>query len=41
MALLVGVIRAERFSDGGVLMPFLREGIIQRWLDRLEMLAYD
>lgn len=32
MALLVAVIRAERFRDGGVLLPFLREGIIQRWL---------
>ena len=38
MALLVGVVRAERFIDGAVLLPFLRDGVIQNWLDRLESL---
>lgn len=34
MALILGVIRADRFSEGTVL-TFLKEGIITRWLERL------
>lgn len=35
MALLVGAIRAERFSDGAML-KFLKSGSVLRWLERLE-----
>ena len=35
LALLVGVSRAERFCDG-ILLEFLKEGIIQTWLRRLK-----
>ena len=37
MALLVGAIRAERFSEG-TLLNFLQRGCIQKWLKRLEEL---
>lgn len=37
MALLVGAIRAERFSEG-TLLNFLKRGCIQKWLKRLEEL---
>lgn len=33
-ALLVGVVRAERFCDGA-LMSFFKDGSIKRWLQRL------
>ena len=35
MALLVGILRAERFSEGAYL-DFCEGGIVQRWLARLE-----
>ena len=35
MALLLGAIRAERFSDG-VLLHFCNNGSIARWLERLK-----
>ena len=34
-ALLVGVVRAERFCDGA-LMSFFKDGSIARWLNRLK-----
>lgn len=35
MALLMGAIRAERFSDGA-LLDFLQSGSIKKWLERLQ-----
>ena len=35
MALLVGVIRAERFCDG-ILLDFFKDGTIISWLKRLK-----
>ena len=35
MALLVGVIRAERFCDG-ILLDFFKDGTITSWLKRLK-----
>ena len=37
MAMLVAVYRGERFCDG-LIMSFLEEGCIQRWLERLQEL---
>ena len=37
MALLMGALRAERFRDG-VLFDFLKDGVLQRWLQRLQAL---
>ena len=34
MALIVGAIRAERFCDG-ILLRFIREGYINKWLEHL------
>ncbi len=38
MALLIGVIRADRFSEG-TLLSFLKSGAILRWLERLKEIA--
>jgi len=35
MALIMGVIRAERFCEG-VLLNFFQKGIIRKWLERLQ-----
>ena len=35
MAMIVAVVRAERFCDG-VLLDFCEDGCIQRWLERLK-----
>lgn len=35
MALLVGVLRADRFSEG-TLLEFLKAGTVVRWLERLK-----
>lgn len=35
MALLVGIIRAERFCDG-ILLDFFKDGTIKSWLKRLK-----
>lgn len=35
VALLVGTVRAERFCDG-VLLSFLKSGVIKKWLLRLK-----
>lgn len=35
MAMIVAVVRAERFSDG-VLLGFCENGCIKRWLERLK-----
>ena len=35
IALIQGIIRAERFCDGAML-PFFREGYVLRWLERLK-----
>lgn len=37
IALIFGVIRAERFSEG-ILLVFLKNGSIIRWLERLKTL---
>lgn len=37
LAMIMGVLRAERFNDG-VLLSFLKRGVICRWLKRLEEL---
>ncbi len=37
MALIVGVIRAERFCDGA-LLGFLKNGCIIKWLERLKQI---
>ena len=38
MALLIGVLRADRFSEG-TLLSFLKSGAILRWLERLKEIA--
>lgn len=38
MALLIGVLRADRFSEG-TLLSFLESGAILRWLERLKEIA--
>lgn len=40
IALIFGVIRAERFSEG-ILLVFLKNGSIIRWLERLKTLDAD
>ena len=35
IALLIGIVRAERFGDG-ILLEYLQSGCILRWLERLE-----
>lgn len=40
VALIFGVIRAERFSEG-ILLVFLKNGSIIRWLERLKTLDAD
>lgn len=40
IALIFGVIRAERFCDGAIL-AFLKDGTIVRWLERLKTLDAD
>ncbi|CDE27388.1 uncharacterized protein BN591_01635 [Catenibacterium sp. CAG:290] len=40
IALIFGVIRAERFCDGAIL-AFLKDGTIIRWLERLKTLDAD
>ena len=40
VALIYGVIRAERFSEG-ILLVFLKNGSIIRWLERLKTLDAD
>lgn len=40
IALIFGVIRAERFCDGAIL-AFLKDGTIVRWLKRLKTLDAD
>lgn len=40
VALIFGVIRAERFSEG-ILLVFLKNGSIVRWLERLKTLDAD
>ena len=40
IALIFGVIRAERFSEG-ILLVFLKNGFIIRWLERLKTLDAD
>lgn len=40
MALLVGVLRAERFSEGS-LLGFLEDGSVLRWLKRLNEIDYE
>ena len=40
VALIYGVIRAERFCDGTIL-AFLKAGTIVRWLERLKTLDTD
>ena len=40
VALIYGVIRAERFSEG-ILLVFLKNGSIIRWLERLKILDAD
>ena len=37
MALLMGALRAERFREG-VLLDFLKDGVLQKWLNRLQEL---
>lgn len=37
MALLVGAMRAERFSYG-IFLEFLRSGAVKRWLERLRQI---
>ena len=37
MALIMGLLRAERFSEG-VLLSFLKDGTVHRWLERLDAL---
>lgn len=40
VALIYGAIRAERFCDG-VILAFLKDGTIVRWLERLKTLDAD
>lgn len=40
IALIFGVIRAERFNEG-ILLVFLKNGSIIRWLERLKTLDAD
>lgn len=40
IALIFGVIRAERFCDGAIL-AFLKDGTFVRWLERLKTLDAD
>jgi hypothetical protein len=40
MALLVGVLRADRFCEG-VLLGFLNSGTMNRWLERLKEIDED
>lgn len=35
MALLMGLVRADRFSEG-IILEFLKKGIVLQWLKRLE-----
>lgn len=35
MALLMGLVRADRFSEG-IVLDFLKKGIVLKWLKRLE-----
>ena len=40
MAMILGVIRADRFCEGA-LLAFLEDGIISKWLSRLYSLDTD
>ena len=40
IALILGAIRADRFSEG-TLLAFLKDGTIVRWLERLKTLDTD
>ena len=37
MALIMGVVRAERFCDGE-LLEFFKDGSIEKWLQRLQQI---